>query len=131
MSYFRPLPCALNHIPSTFYPIPINFQHRVSSIQHSVSSIEHPVSSIEHPVSSIQHRASSIQYPVSSIQQPVLFSVDTLAAFPYDGGLLHGNLWVPRRQAGIRVRLESTTTCGAGGLNFRPRAEKATGRQYS
>jgi hypothetical protein len=31
------------------------------------------------------------------------------------------------RQDALIIIAESTTTCGAGGLNFRPQAEKANG----
>jgi hypothetical protein len=115
---------------------PLIIEHRVSSIQYRASSIEHPVSSIQYRASSIQYRASSIQYRASSIQHRVSSDRFYFRLTPWQGFHMMevcymGTYGFPRRQAGIRVRLGSTTTCGAGGLNFRPRAEKATGRQGS
>ena len=43
------------------------------------------------------------------------FSVDTLATFPYDGGVLHGNLLVSWPADGIQVRLESNLNATAEG----------------
>jgi serine/threonine-protein kinase RsbW len=44
---------------------------------------------------------------IHAADERILISVDTLAAFPYDGGVLHGNLWVSSPAGGIQVWLES------------------------